>query len=258
MRILARAGIAAAAALLALALNLSLATAAVGSKEMKSVDWPHLGAFGTFDRTAAQRGLIVYREVCSSCHGLRYIAFRNLIELGLSVDEVKALAAQYDVPGEPNEDGDIEMRPGKPFDYFPSPFPNEKAARASNNGALPPDLSLIIKARFGAESYVYSLLSGYEDAPGDVKLAEGMNYNPYFAGQQIAMAAPLFEDGVEYPDGTKATVDQMAADVVTFLAWAAEPTLEARKAMGVKVMIFLFLFALLLYAVKRKVWADVH
>ncbi len=258
MRMLARTITLATAVLLAGGLNLDAAQAAATSTPLKQVDWPHSGPFGTYDRAAAQRGLQVFREVCAGCHSLKYIAFRNLAELGLTVDEVKAVAAEYEVEAEPNADGDIEMRAAKPFDIFPAPFPNANAARASNNGALPPDLSLMVKARPGGENYLYSLLSSYVDPPDDFELGDGMNYNPYFPGHQLAMAPPLSEDGVEYSDGTKASVEQMARDVTTFLAWAAEPQMEARKSMGVKVLIFLFLFSLLMYAVKRKVWADVH
>jgi len=149
-------------------------------------------------------------------------------------------------------------RSGKLSDYMPSPFDNEKAARASNNGALPPDLSLMVKARPGAENYLYSLLTGYSDAPEGVTVAEGMNYNPYFPGHQIAMASPVEDEAVDYVDGTKNSKEQIAHDVVTFLAWAAEPTLEARKRMGVKVVIYLIILTLVLYGVKRKVWANMH
>jgi ubiquinol-cytochrome c reductase cytochrome c1 subunit len=205
-----------------------------------------------------QRGLQVYREVCSGCHGLKYIAFRNLLEIGLNEDQAKAIAAEYTVMDGPNNEGDMFERAGKLSDYMPSPFDNEKAARASNNGAMPPDLSLIVKARPGAENYIYSLLTGYTDAPSGVTVADGMNYNPYYPGHQIAMAPPLDDESVDYIDGTKNSRDQIAKDVVTFLAWAAEPTLEARKKMGVKVVLYLFLLTIVLYLVKRRVWADVH
>ncbi len=150
------------------------------------------------------------------------------------------------------------MRPGKPFDRIVSPYPNEFAARAANAGALPPDLTLMTKARLNGPNYVHALLTGYKDAPSGFKLSEGMNYNPYFSGSQIAMGAPLSDDGVEYADGTKATVGQMAKDVTAFLIWSAEPELEERKRMGIKVMLFLFVFTALLYAVKRQVWAKLH
>ena len=224
----------------------------------KEINWNHGGAFGTFDRAAVQRGLQVYREVCSGCHGLKYIAFRNLLEIGLNEDQAKAIAAEYTVMDGPNNEGDMFERAGKLSDYMPSPFDNENAARASNNGALPPDLSLIVKARAGAENYIYSLLTGYSDAPSGVTVADGMSYNTYFPGHQIAMDPPIDDEVVDYIDGTKNSREQIAKDVVTFLAWAAEPTLEVRKKMGVKVVLYLILLTIVLYLVKRRVWADIH
>ena len=234
------------------------AFAASDVADPKEINWNHGGAFGTFDRAAVQRGLQVYREVCSGCHGLKYIAFRNLLEIGLNEDQAKAIAAEYTVMDGPNNEGDMFERAGKLSDYMPSPFDNEKAARASNNGALPPDLSLIVKARAGAENYIYSLLTGYSDAPSGITVADGMSYNPYFPGHQIAMGPPIDDEVVDYIDGTKNSREQIAKDVVTFLAWAAEPTLEVRKKMGVKVVLYLILLTIVLYLVKRKVWADVH
>ncbi len=236
----------------------SQASAVSTDVELLNKAWPHAGPFGKFDRTAAQRGFQVYREVCSGCHSLNFIAFRNLEDLGFSPDEVKALAAQYEITDGPDDAGDMFERPGKPSDYLPAPFPNDNAARASNGGALPPDLSLITKARAHGTDYVYSLMLGFEEPPVGFELGEGMNYNVYFPGHQIAMFPPLSEGLVEYDDGTEATVQQMASDVATFLTWAAEPTLEQRKGMGLKVMIFLVVLSGLLYATKRKVWADVH
>jgi cytochrome c1 len=236
----------------------SAALAAGDVAHPKEIRWNHGGVFGTFDRAAVQRGLQVYREVCSGCHSLNYIAFRNLVEIGLNEDQAKAIAGEYTVMDGPNNEGDMYERAGKLSDYMPAPFDNEQAARASNNGALPPDLSLMIKARAGAENYVYSLLVGYTDAPNGVTVAEGMSYNPYFPGHQIAMAPPIDDEAVDYIDGTKNSKEQIAKDVVTFLAWAAEPTLEVRKKMGVKVVLYLFLLTIVLYMVKRKVWADVH
>lgn len=238
---------------------LSPAALAAGNAEHpKEIEWSHSGPFGTFDRAALQRGLQVYREVCSGCHGLKYIAFRNLLDIGLSEDQAKAIAAEYTVMDGPDDDGEMFERPGKLFDYMPAPFANDKAARASNNGALPPDLSLIVKARKGGENYIYSVLIGYGEAPEDVTLAEGMSYNPYFPNHQIAMAPPIDDESVEYVDGTENGKEQIAKDIVTFLAWAAEPTLEARKRMGVKVILYLIVLTLVLYGVKRKVWAKLH
>lgn len=229
------------------------AQAAGDAKAPKDVSWSFEGPLGMYDRGELQRGFQIYKEVCSACHGLKYIAFRNLSEIGFSDDEVSALAASYIVEGELDSFGDATERPGKAFDYIPSPFPNDNAARASNNGALPPDLSLLVKARPNGADYIYSLLTGYEDGH---EVSSGMSYNPYFAGGEIAMGQPLFADQVVYADGTEASLEQMSKDVVVFLAWAAEPTLEARHKAGFKVMIFLGLLSLLLYFSNRKVWAG--
>jgi cytochrome c1 len=220
--------------------------------------WPHTGIFGTFDRAALQRGLQVYSEVCAGCHGLRLVAYRNLVEIGWNEDEAKAFAAQFEVEDGPNDEGEMFIRPAILADRFVQPFPNENAARAANNGAMPPDLSLLVKARGGGEDYLYAVLIGYGEAPEGMELPDGMNYNPYFPGQQIAMPPPLTEDLVEYADGTKATVEQMARDVTHFLTWAAEPNLEERHNLGFKVILFLIVFTVLLYLVKRRVWSDVH
>ena len=221
-------------------------------------DWSFSGIFGQFDRGALQRGLQVYREVCSGCHGLRFIAFRNLEALGYGEDEIKAIAAEYSIVDGPDDEGEMFERPGRPSDRFPLPFPNDKAAAAANNGAVPPDLSLMVKARTGGADYVHGLLMGYAEPPEGLEVFEGQNYNLYFPGNMTAMAEPLFEDAVEYGDGTPATAEQMATDLSTFLAWAAEPEMEERKSMGIGVMLFLLVFTGVLYAVKRKVWADLH
>jgi ubiquinol-cytochrome c reductase cytochrome c1 subunit len=221
-------------------------------------DWSFSGIFGQFDRGALQRGFQVYREVCSGCHSLRLIAFRNLEALGFGEDEIKAIAAEYTVEDGPDDEGEMFERPALPADRIPAPFPNDKAAAAANNGATPPDLSLMIKARNGGADYLHALLIGYSDPPDGVELLDVQSYNLYFPGNVTAMAPPLEEDIVEYGDGTPATVEQMAADVTSFLAWAAEPELEERKRMGIKVVLFLLVFTGVLYAAKRKVWADLH
>jgi ubiquinol-cytochrome c reductase cytochrome c1 subunit len=220
--------------------------------------WSFGGMFGTFDRAALQRGYQVYKEVCAACHSMRLLSYRNLAALGFSEDEVKAIAAGFEVTDGPDDKGEMFKRPGRPSDRFVSPFPNEEAARAANNGALPPDLTLITKARDHGADYVHALLTGYGDPPKDIAMQPGMSYNKYFPGHQIAMAPPLAENAVAFADGTKATVPQMAHDVATFLTWAAEPELEARKQMGVKVVLFLIVLSGLLYAVKRKVWKGIH
>lgn len=224
----------------------------------RQVNWPFDGMFGRLDKPAAQRGLQVYKEVCAACHGLDLIAFRNLQDIGFSEAEVKALAASYQVKDGPNDEGEMFERPGKPSDRFVPPYPNENAARAVNNGAYPPDLSLIIKARQDGANYVYSLLTGYASAPADMHMNAGMQYNPYFPGLQIAMPPPLSDGQVTYEDGTAASVDQMSRDVVTFLEWTAEPEMEARKQMGIKVLIYLAIFTAFAYIAKRNLWRRFH
>ncbi|HEY5597440.1 MAG TPA: cytochrome c1 [Kiloniellales bacterium] len=247
-----------AAALAALiAIGVGPAHAAEG-EALPKYDWSFSGIFGRFDRAAMQRGLQVYREVCSACHELKYIAFRNLEALGYSEEEIRTLAAEYSIADGPNDEGDMFERPGRPSDYFPPPFPNAKAAAAANNGAAPPDLSLMAKARPGGPTYIRGLLLGYEDPPAGFAALEGLNYNIYFPGNQIAMVAPLADGAVEYADGTEASVEQMATDVASFLMWTAEPNLETRRRMGVKVILFLLVFTGILYAAKRKVWSDLH
>jgi ubiquinol-cytochrome c reductase cytochrome c1 subunit len=231
---------------------------AAGAATPPAQKWSFSGLFGTFDRGAAQRGFQVYREVCAGCHSLRQIDFRHLSGIGYTEEQIKAFAAEAEVTDGPNDEGDMFERPGTPADPLPNPFPNEKAAAASNNGKAPPDLSLMVKARKNGADYVHALLAGYADAPAGQEVPEGGNFNLYFPGNIIAMAAPLSDEGVEYQDGTKATIAQQATDVVTFLAWTAEPELEARKSMGLKVLLFLIVLSGLLFKVKKVVWRDVH
>lgn len=225
--------------------------------EPKEMKWQFDGMQGTFDRASIQRGFQVYKEVCSACHSLNRLAYRNLQEVGFSEAEAKAIAAEKKVMDGPNDAGEMFERPARPSDHLVPPFANEKAARAANNGAFPPDLSLIVKARENGANYVYSILTGYgEKAPADVHIAEGMQYNPYFPGRQITMPQPLNDGAVTYMDGTKATVDQMSKDVVNFLQWAAEPEMEHRKEMGIKVLIYLAIFTVFFYVAKKRVWAK--
>jgi ubiquinol-cytochrome c reductase cytochrome c1 subunit len=248
-----------AAAAVALGLGLAAPAQAVeGALEPMAQNWSFDGLFGTFDLAAAQRGLQVYREVCAACHSLEYVSFRNLAALGYDEDQVKAIAEQYEITDGPDDQGEMFQRPGRPTDFFPSPFENDAAARLANGGALPPDLSLITKARESGSDYLDSLLQGYEEPPADVTGPEGTYYNLYFPGHFLAMPPPLSEGAVTYADGTEAMVAQMAGDVTTFLTWAAEPTLEARKQSGLKVMLFLIVLTALLFATKRKVWAPIH
>ncbi|WP_035017977.1 cytochrome c1 [Anaplasma marginale] len=198
--------------------------------------WKFSGIFGYFDRSAIQRGYQVYKEVCSSCHSMSRVAFRNLRDVGFSDEEITAIAGSYSIRDGPNEVGEMFERPGIPADYFPSPFPNREAAAASNNGAYPPDLSLIIKARHDGANYVYSLLTGYESSEAD---EGGLYLNRHFPGGKIAMAPPIFEGVVSYSDGTEPSVENIARDVVNFLQWAAEPEMERRKKLGMKVILSL-------------------
>ncbi|MBL8576758.1 MAG: cytochrome c1 [Mesorhizobium sp.] len=246
-------------------------------KKPREQDWSFAGPFGTYDKGQLQRGLKVYKEVCSACHSLNLVAFRTLADLGYSEAQVKAFAAEYTVQDGPNADGEMFERPAIPSDYFPAPFPNTEAAAAANGGAAPPDLSLMAKARGvlrgfpqfvfdiftqyaeGGPNYVYSLLTGYDEpVPAGEEIAEGTHYNPYFlSGRSLAMAKPLSDGQVTYDDGSPETVDQYARDVTAFLMWTAEPRMEARKQLGFSVMVFLVLFAGLVWATKRKVWANV-
>lgn len=232
----------------------SIVMAAGDYKQPKDLDWPHEGLFGTYDQAAMQRGFQVYKQVCSACHGMDLVAYRNLQALGYSDAQVRAIAAEYMVTDGPNDEGEMFERPAIPADHFKNPYPNVETARYVNNGALPVDLSLIVKSRHYGEDYIYSLLSGYKEPPADVKMGPNMYYNPYFPGKQIAMAPPLLDGVVMYEDGTEATVEQMAKDVATFLAWASDPHMEVRKETGLKSMLFLFAFLLVMIGVKKKVW----
>lgn len=235
------------------------AHAAGDAKHPHQLEWAFDGPLGSVDKQSAQRGFQIYREVCAACHGINRISFRNLEGLGFSEGEVKTIAAEYSVVDGPNDDGEMFERAGRPSDRFPKPFANEKAGRAMHNGAYPVDLSLIIKARPDGANYVHALLTGYEDAPSDFPMSDGTYYNPYFAGNVIKMPPPLVSDGqVEYQDETKATVDQMAHDVVNFLQWTAEPEMQARKQMGMKVMVFLLVMTVFFYLAKKRIWSRIE
>lgn len=250
--------VAAASASLALLLGGHAALAAGVADTPPSQDWSFNGWNGTVDRASAQRGLQIYLENCVACHSLSLVAYRNLGDLGFSEDEVKAIAANYFVTDGPDDFGDMFERPAIPSDRFVPPFANDQIARSANNGALPPDLSLIIKSRKNGANYVYALMTGYEDPPEDFEVMLGLSYNRYFPGHQIAMPQVLYDDGTVYEDGTPATADQQAWDVVNFLQWAAEPHMEARKQMGVKVIVYLLAFAGVMYAFKRRIWSKLH
>jgi ubiquinol-cytochrome c reductase cytochrome c1 subunit len=248
--------------------------------------WQHEGFFGTFDQNALQRGFRVYREVCSSCHGMKLMSFRNLGQPGAPFymdaypnpndnPKVKTIAAEYQIAGIDPESGDPTTFAGKTSDRFPSPYANEPAARAVNGGALPPDLSVITKARHGGAGYVYSLLLGFDEPPQGLTVNPGQHYNRFFAGDTaaqwagdprqkppggfLAMSPPLLRDGqVTFDDGTPATREQMARDVATFLAWAGDPKMQNRKQMGVSVIAYLIILAVLAYISYRRIWRNVE
>jgi ubiquinol-cytochrome c reductase cytochrome c1 subunit len=232
-------------------------------KNPKHVEFPHNGPFGKFDRAQLQRGFQVYKEVCAACHGINLVAFRNLAELGYNEAEVKAIASQWaiEVPDINPETGEPAGRKPIPADRFPNPYANETAARAANNNAMPPDLSLITKARHHGPEYVYSLLTGYQNPPANLpaeaRPGEGLYYNPYFPNLNLAMPPPITADGqVTYADGTNATVDQMSKDVSAFLTWTAEPNLESRHRTGIAVLLFLLIATILAYFSYKQIWAT--
>jgi ubiquinol-cytochrome c reductase cytochrome c1 subunit len=230
------------------------------SKELLKVDWSFAGITGKFERDSLQRGYQVYKEVCSSCHSMKYLSYRNLGQKGgpeFTLEEVKAIAASYDVEDGPNSEGEMYERSGRPSDHFVNPYPNDKAAIAANGGAYPPDMSVLVKARPGGANYIYSILMGYEEKPAGFVLEEGVYYNKYMDGNKIKMISPLSDDLIEYTDGTNATQTQMAKDVTTFLTWAAEPHLEARLRTGTKVIIYLIILSTLVYFSMRKIWSRV-
>ena len=224
-----------------------------------NTDWSFKGIFGTFDRASLQRGYQVFQEVCSGCHSVQHLSYRNLSEKGgpeFSIEEAKAIAAQFEVEDGPNSDGEMFMRPARLSDKFAKPYPNVEASTAANGGAYPPDMSVLAKARPGGADYIYSLLLGYEEAPAGFELDDGVYYNKYMPGNKIKMSAPLSEGLVEYSDSTRATNEQMAKDVTTFLVWAAEPHLEAQHRMGFKAIIYLIILFTLVYMSKQKVWLQ--
>jgi cytochrome c1 len=270
------------AAALALGLAATAALGAEGQRPARDIDFSFEGPFGTFDRGQLQRGFLVYNQLCSACHSMNLLSYRNLGQPGgpeFSEAEVQAIAAGRQAVDGPDENGEMFERPGVPSDRFVAPFPNQQAARAANAGVLPPDLSLITKSRAGWEGslatfytttlwngiggpeYVYSVLTGYEQTPPELadQQPDVGHYNPYFtAAPWIAMPPPLSDGAVEYGDGTEATVDQMARDVAAFLAWAAEPTLEERKRTGFQVLLYMAVLTVLLYLVKTMIWSRLH
>ena len=232
-----------------------------GEAEPLKVDWSFKGITGKFDRASLQRGFQVYKEVCSSCQSMQYLSYRNLGEPGgpeFSEQEVKAIAASVEITDGPDDQGEMFTRPGRPADKFKNPYPNVKASIAANGGAYPPDMSVLVKARPGGSNYIYSVLMGYDEPPAGMELDDGVYYNKYMYGNKIKMASPLDDDIVEYSDGTKATVDQMAKDVTTFLQWTAEPHLETRHKLGFRVIIYLSVLTILVYFSMKKIWSRIE
>jgi len=229
--------------------------------ELLKTDWSFKGLLGKFDRGSLQRGYQVYTEVCSSCHSMKYVSYRNLAEEGgpeFTEEQAKAIAANFEVLDGPNSDGEMFTRPAKLSDKFVMPYENEKAAQAANGGAYPPDMSVLAKARSGGVDYIYSVLLGYEDPPAGVVLDEGVYYNKYMYGNNIKMSQPLSDGLVEYSDGTVASEEQMAKDVTTFLMWAAEPHLESRHKMGFKAILYLIILTILVYFSMKKIWSRIE
>jgi ubiquinol-cytochrome c reductase cytochrome c1 subunit len=284
-RRLAPALVAASAAAFAAAMPVAAAESSHGP-EIAHQQWSFSGFRGLYDRAQLQRGFQVYKDVCAACHGLSRVSFRNLVQPGgpqFPEEAVKALAAEWPnkISDGPNDEGKMFERPARLSDPMRGPYKNEKEARSIHNGALPPDLSLIAKARGttrdpswythpflmlgdifkayqeGGPDYIYALMTGYQDKPANVTLGEGMNYNVAFPGHQIAMAAPLSDNAVKYQDGTKATLDNHARDVAAFLAWAADPSHDQRKRIGWQVMLYLLVTTVLLYLGKKRIWANI-
>ncbi len=239
-------------------LSPALISGATSDVKLMEQKWPFNGIFGRFDESSLQRGFQVYREVCAACHGIRHISYRDLKGIGYTNDEIKVIAADYEIVDGPNDEGEMFDREALPSYKFVGPYENDKIARLANNGAYPPDLSLIVKARADGANYLYSLLNGYKEFPDNFEASEGMYYNEFYPGYQIAMPSPLMDDIVEYSDGTEATQEQVAKDVTSFLAWTAEPELESRKSLGVKTLFFLILITIMLLGVKRKVWKNLE
>ena len=239
----------------------SVTSNAAEKVEYLKTDWSFKGLFGKFDRAALQRGYQVYTEVCSSCHSMKYLSYRNLAEEGgpeFTIAQAKAIAASFEITDGPNDDGEMYTRPGKLSDKFVMPYDNVKAAQAANGGAYPPDMSVLVKARGDGVDYIYSLLQGYEDPPVGMSLDDGVYYNKYMYGNKIKMSNQLSDGLVEYGDGTNASVEQMAKDVTTFLMWAAEPHLESRHQMGFKAIVYLVILTILVYFSMKKIWSRIE
>ena len=236
----------------------NLFAAESSTKSLPQHEWSFEGITGTFDRGALQRGYQVYSEVCSGCHSMKLLYYRDLIDIGFSEDQVKAIASEFTVIDGPNDEGEMFERDARPADRFVSPYLNDNEARANNNGAYPPDLSVITKAKKDGANYIYNLLLGYKDPPADMEVGEGMYYNIYMEGNQIAMPQPIYDESVDYADGTNNSAEQLAEDLVVFLTWAAEPELEVRKNLGIKVILFFIVLGFIIFLAKNRLWREVH
>ena len=236
----------------------NLFAAESSTKSLPQHEWSFEGITGTFDRGALQRGYQVYSEVCSGCHSMKLLYYRDLIDIGFSENQVKAIASEFTVIDGPNDEGEMFERDARPADRFVSPYLNDNEARANNNGAYPPDLSVITKAKKDGANYIYNLLLGYKDPPADMEVGEGMYYNIYMAGNQIAMPQPIYDESVDYADGTNNSAEQLAEDLVVFLTWAAEPELEVRKNLGIKVILFFIILGFIIFLAKNRLWREVH
>ena len=236
----------------------NLFAAESSTKSLPQHEWSFEGITGTFDRGALQRGYQVYSEVCSGCHSMKLLYYRDLIDIGFSEDQVKAIASEFTVIDGPNDEGEMFERDARPADRFVSPYLNDNEARANNNGAYPPDLSVITKAKKDGANYIYNLLLGYKDPPADMEVGEGMYYNIYMEGNQIAMPQPIYDESVDYADGTNNSAEQIAEDLVVFLTWAAEPELEVRKNLGIKVILFFIILGFIIFLAKNRLWREVH
>ena len=242
-------------------LNISLAYSAGEKQNLLKQEWTFKSFFGKFDRSSLQRGYQVYTEVCASCHSMKYLSYRNLAEKGgpeFSIDQAKAIASSFDVTDGPNSDGEMFTRPAKLSDKFVMPYANIEEAKISNGGAYPPDMSVLVKARAGGADYIYSVLLGYEDPPAGMELDDGVYYNKYMYGNKIKMPPQLYEDLVTYTDGTVASPEQMAKDVVTFLSWSAEPKLEERHKFGFRAIAYLIILTILVYFSMKKIWSRIE
>ena len=239
-------------------LGLSLNASENKTEKLPKYEWSFDGLTGTYDRSSLQRGYKVYREVCAGCHSMNLLYFRDLLDIGFTEEQIKVIASEYTVIDGPNDEGEMFERQAWPSDKFADPYSNTQEARLSNNGAYPPDLSVIVKSRKGGADYIYNLLIGYIEPPSGIEIGDGMYYNKWVDGNQIAMPNPLYDESVEYDDGTSNSSEQLAKDVTAFLKWTAEPELEERKRLGIKVILFFIIFGISVFLLKNRLWKDIH